>query len=96
MNTWPNGHRHAISQSEHEAWNAKHYPGTRQLCEKCGCETGRCEDDSIYSDDGEGPLCVECWTAIAEPNANPTGLRCAGLDAHKQHPVVGRPESKEE
>ena len=20
---------------------------------------------------------------------NPTGLRCAGLDAHKQHPVVG-------
>lgn len=24
--------------------------------------------------------------------ANPTGLRCAGLDAHKQDPVVGRPD----
>ena len=26
------------------------------------------------------------WDRIS----NPTGLRCAGLDAHKQHPVVGR------
>ena len=52
-----------MSQSEHEAWNARHYPGTRQLCAQCGEPTGRCEEDSLYADDdGEtGPLCEECW-----------------------------------
>ena len=62
MNTWPGGKRKAISQSEHEQWNAQHYPGTRQLCTECNTPTGRCEDDSIYNDDGEGPLCEECWS----------------------------------
>jgi len=60
MNTWPGGKRHPISQSEHEAWNRKHYPGTRQLCHRCGEPTGRCEDDSLLDDDGNA-LCEECW-----------------------------------
>jgi len=62
-NSWPGGHPHAIHQSEHEAWNASHYPGTRQLCSRCTQPTGRCEDDTIHSDDG-GPLCEECAAKI--------------------------------
>lgn len=46
--------------SEHEAWNRTHYPGTRQLCDKCDQPTGRCEDDTIYTDDYEH-LCEECY-----------------------------------
>jgi hypothetical protein len=63
MNTWPRGYRHAMTQSEHKAWNAHTYPGTRQLCEQCGEPTGRCEDDSLYvgNDDEIGPLCEHCW-----------------------------------
>ena len=61
MNTWPNGKRHAMDQLEHEAWNTRHYPGTRQLCVKCDEPTGRCEDDSLYVGD-DGPLCEECYT----------------------------------
>jgi len=63
MNTWPNGHRHAMTQTEHENWNARCYPGTLQLCSECDDPTGRCEDDSLYADeDGEiGPLCEACW-----------------------------------
>lgn len=62
-NEWPGGKRHEMSQSEHESWNAQHYPGTRQLCAQCDEPTGRCEDDSLYADeDGESsPLCEECW-----------------------------------
>ena len=60
MNTWPGGERHAIHQSEHESWNAKHYPGTLQLCSQCEVPTGRCEEDSIYLEDGTGPLCESC------------------------------------
>ena len=61
MNTWPGNIRRAMSQNEHEAWNASNYPGTRQIC--CNCEepTGRCEEDSMYSDDGEGPFCECCY-----------------------------------
>ena len=58
-NTWPGGFRHAMDQSEHEKWNAVHYPGTLQLCNVCGEPTGRCEDDTIYTKDGE-PLCEGC------------------------------------
>ena len=58
-NTWPSGKRRAITQSEHRQWNAQHYPGTRQLCCICERPTGRCEDDSIYSN-GIGPLCESC------------------------------------
>jgi hypothetical protein len=59
MNTWPGGKRRAMHQSEHKRWNAHHYPGTRQLCDLCGDPTGRCEDDGIWSVDGE-PLCEDC------------------------------------
>jgi hypothetical protein len=57
------------SQSEHEAINRREYPGTRQLCIDCGEPTGRCEDDSIYLEDGHGPLCVDCleiWETALE------------------------------
>ena len=62
MNTWPDGKRRAMTQCEHAAWNAYNYPGTLQLCCQCKSETGRCEEDEIYLDDGEtGPLCEECY-----------------------------------
>ena len=65
-NTWPEGRRRAMLQSEHDAWNANRYPGTRQLCSICGEPTGRCEGDSLFindnddEDDGD-PVCVGCW-----------------------------------
>jgi len=58
--SWPGGYRHAISQREHVKWNAEHYPGTRQLCSKCEEPTGKCEDDAIFSDEGE-PICEDCY-----------------------------------
>ena len=63
MNTWPDGQRRALSQSDHEQWNARVYPGTRQICERCGQPTERCEDDSLYSgeDCEDGPLCYACY-----------------------------------
>lgn len=66
MNTWPEGERRALDQSQHEDWNASNYPGTRQLCSDCDEPTGRCEEDSIYTDDEgkHGPLCEECWDKI--------------------------------
>jgi hypothetical protein len=64
MNTWPNGIRSAMSQSEHESWNAHNYPGTLQLCCQCEEPTGRCEDDSIYDSDDNGPFCEECFGLI--------------------------------
>ena len=59
-NSWPGGKRRAIDQSAHEAWNASHYPGTRQLCHECGEPTGFCEEDQITNDDGY-PICEECY-----------------------------------
>jgi len=67
MNTWPNGHRHEMHQSEHEAWNARNYPGTRQMCAKCDDPTGRCEEDAMYV--GEvGPLCESCYSEACKAN----------------------------
>lgn len=63
-NTWPGGRRHAMTQGQHEAWNAHEYPGTRQLCERCDEPTGQCEEDSFYLDDGTGPLCRECYREL--------------------------------
>ena len=60
-NTWPGGTRHAMSQSEHEEWNASNYPGTLQLCDICDKPTGRCEDDSIFCGCDAGPFCEGCW-----------------------------------
>ena len=58
-NSWPGGCQHAMHQPDHERWNASHYPGTRQLCSVCEEPTGRCEEDSMRSRDGE-PLCEQC------------------------------------
>lgn len=52
------------TQSEHEAINRREYPGTRQLCIVCLMPTGRCEDDSLFTEDGMGPLCPECYNEI--------------------------------
>ena len=38
-----------------------------QMCEKCDEPTGRCEDDSFYSD-GIGPLCEKCFTHFDYPS----------------------------
>jgi len=48
-----------MTPSEHEKYNARHYPGTRQLCDRCGEPTGRCEEDAILDSDGN-PLCEDC------------------------------------
>ena len=61
MNTWPEGQRHPMSQSEHEQWNRTHSPGTRQCCDRCGGFTGRCEEDSLYATNEYEPLCEECY-----------------------------------
>ena len=61
MNEWPGGKRRAMSQKEHESWNATHDPGTRQLCSLCGVFTGRCEEDSLFIDDDTDPVCEECY-----------------------------------
>lgn len=58
-NTWPNGERRALSQTEHESWNADNYPGTLEICCKCDYTTGNCEEDNICDDDGE-PYCRDC------------------------------------
>jgi hypothetical protein len=64
-NTWPGGQRRALSQGQHAEWNARHYPGTRQLCVLCEQPTGRCEDDTLFNGD-TGPLCPDCWGREAE------------------------------
>ena len=56
----------ARHQHEHETINAREYPGTRQLCETCGEPTERCEEDAIYTEDGEGPLCLDCYHKTPE------------------------------
>jgi hypothetical protein len=73
MNTWPGGKRHAMHQDDHEAWNAKRYPGTRQLCCECDEPTGRCEEDSLFveSEITEiviGPLCEPCHDEMTKVN----------------------------
>jgi len=75
QNTWPDGQRCGLYQSEHDIWNATHYPGTRQLCVECNQPTGRCEDDSIYIEiDSElkGPLCENCYINSLEETTNAT------------------------
>ena len=61
QNSWPGGRRRALTQREHDRWNARNYPGTRQVCESCREPTGRCEDDTLYDDGGTGPLCEDCY-----------------------------------
>ena len=59
MNTWPQGQRRAMTQSEHEAWNDSNYPGTLEICIKCDEPTENCEEDNILDDDGY-PHCYDC------------------------------------
>jgi hypothetical protein len=61
MNTWPGRYCHALDQSEHEAWNSYNYPGTREICCKCGEATGYCEEDGYKDEDGK-PYCFDCAT----------------------------------
>ena len=65
-NTWPGGRRHAMTQAEHERWNATHYPGTRQVCASCGEHTERCEEDALWNPDGE-PVCSKCYDSREQP-----------------------------
>jgi len=62
--SWPGNIRHAMTQDEHEMWNNEHYPGTRQLCDKCEEPTGRCEEDAIITGEGN-VLCEGCWDDLA-------------------------------
>ena len=59
MSYWWEGKK--LDQMTHEQINARHYPGTRELCIECGSPTGRAgkDDDSIYIGD-HGPLCETC------------------------------------
>ena len=63
MNTWPNGQRRALTQCEHERFNASNYPGTRELCCECDEPTGNCEEDNLFIDE-QGPLCEECFDEL--------------------------------
>ena len=65
MTEWWKGK--ALDQTTHEAINAVHYPGTRQLCIDCDQPTGRCEEDSIFHG-GLGPLCFECYAEMEQEN----------------------------
>jgi len=67
MNTWPNGTRHAMTQSRHMAWNQSHYPGTRQMCCLCDEPTGLCEEDGLFDGKGE-PYCLDCYNWMAGIN----------------------------
>ncbi len=74
MNTWPDGKRKALTQSEHEAWNSSNFPGSRQLCCCCDEPTGFCEEDSLYLEpitgsEGSslGPLCDACYEERINP-----------------------------
>ena len=80
----------ARSQSEHEAINRREYPGTRQLCERCGDPTERCEEDSIYTDSGEGPLCAGCYDTANNPplthlDARPDHVRRAEAEMWREN-----------
>jgi len=57
------GHLKSLLQSEHAAVNARHPGCTLEYCCACGEPTGRAGrgDDSLYTDEGEGPYCSDCW-----------------------------------
>lgn len=60
------GINRALTQSQHEAVNAR-YPGTTlERCCECDERTGRAGrgDDSLYIESGAGPFCGECWQRL--------------------------------
>jgi len=54
---------------EHEEYNSKNYPGTRQLCINCELPTERCGEDSLFEGD-TGPLCEDCLDDISLKTSN--------------------------
>ena len=76
----------ARTQAEHEAINAREYPGTRELCCECDAPTGRAGvgEDSLYRDDGEGLYCADCWkettNQVFDANAGPVASNNAGSE----------------
>ena len=48
------------------AVNGRYHGCTLEYCCECGDATGRAGrgDDSLFTDDGEGPYCAECWDNI--------------------------------
>lgn len=57
-----------MHQQDHEAWNARNYPGTRQMCIACDEQTGHCEEDANWNDEGQ-PLCDECFNLLNSSNS---------------------------
>ena len=56
------------SQYEHNAINAREYPGTRELCVVCDTPTGHAGrgDGSLYCGGcGRGPFCDACYEGHA-------------------------------
>ena len=60
------GHHRPLLQSQHAEVNAR-YPGcTLEYCCICDNPTGRAGEgeDSLFTDDGDGPYCWECWEEL--------------------------------
>ena len=58
-----------LLQGDHWGVNARYpsYPGcTLEYCCECDQPTGRAGkgEDSLFTDDDEGPYCYECWTDL--------------------------------
>ena len=53
----------ALTQSQHAAVNARYPETTLEHCCECGNSTGRAGkgEDSLYTEDGDGPLCWDCF-----------------------------------
>ncbi len=66
------GHKRALSQEDHASVNAR-YPGcTLEYCCECGEPTERAGrgEDSLYTDDDEGPFCSDCWHKLDAAQEN--------------------------
>jgi len=51
---------HAVFDNE-TCDRAEQKEPARQLCSRCGQPTGRCEEDTLWDETTEEPLCEECW-----------------------------------
>jgi hypothetical protein len=78
-NTWPDGHRRALHQYEHEEHNEQHYPGTLQLCELCEEPTGRCEEDSLWIEN-IGNVCESCYGTDGDMSIREFGRKYGACD----------------
>ena len=65
------GETRPLLQSQHAEVNGRHPGCTLEYCCDCGDATGRAGrgDDSLYTDDGEGPYCAECWDNLPSNSA---------------------------